>query len=218
MPKSSAQIRADQAAKASRDGTGPTDADVVRALRHVFERKCEKSWGDKEAPVTAALRFVADKNCHNFATLTEIVNTRTFAGKKGGMFVEAGVDAYIRLQQSLQENQSHSLVSQSGEEKHKKMEEKPHTTVETETPYQIEESGKAVLASAKPVVRGQVLVAIDEAGDMLTRATNKARAELKEEFEYEKLCEQGKRLFTMVLNEKAKRIHSKMKCRLKKVK
>jgi len=213
--------RAECAANGARDGTGPTDADVVRALRQVFEDKYAKSWGDKQAAVEAALRFMADNNCNNFPMLTEIVNTRKFAGKKGGMFVEAAVGAYLILLKSLQEKHEATMPA-THKGAHKQEEGKPKTDEESNATHEklraSEENGEILTTSVMPNVQGHAVLENAKAGGMspLEKATQKATAEMTAQFNYTELCEQGKQLFNMVLQQKIKRIHSKMQSRLKK--
>lgn len=49
--------------------------------------------------------------------------------------------------------------------------------------------------------------------DLWGHATEKATQEMLNEFQYEKLCAQGKRLYDMVLQDKTKRLYEKLKAR-----
>jgi len=47
------------------------------------------------------------------------------------------------------------------------------------------------------------------------RAVQKAKQEMKEEFQYEQLCKQGRQLYQYVLTDKTKRLYEKLKARRK---
>lgn len=219
MPKSSQKTRAEQATKAAHDGTGATNSDVVRALRQVFEAKYAKSWGDREAAVEAALRAMADNNSTNFTALTEIVNTRMFAGRKGGMFVEAAIAAYLPLLRLLQEKHEAAPLTQTKETHTKESE-----TTKSDEASDIHEKSRAPECDAthssisvKSERQRQGAIENAKAGgtSLMETATQKAAAEMAAKFDYDKLCEQGKELYQIVMIDKAKRIHSKMKYREK---
>jgi len=56
-------------------------------------------------------------------------------------------------------------------------------------------------------------VKVDKQDGMWDAAMNKARVELEQEFDYNKLCKQGRRLFQMVMQDKTKRLYGKLKQR-----
>merc|ERR1719409_1390028 len=51
--------------------------------------------------------------------------------------------------------------------------------------------------------------------DLWLRAEEKATAEMRTEFEYQALCEQGRKLYHLVLRDKTVRLHNKLKLRHK---
>jgi len=51
--------------------------------------------------------------------------------------------------------------------------------------------------------------------DLWDRAVQKAKQEMKEEFQYEQLCKQGRQLYQYVLTDKTKRLYEKLKARRK---
>ena len=136
--------RAARDAKAVADGIAPTEADVFDAFRESFTKIYKKQYGDTQTAVDAALRFVRDKGCCNFLSLTNAVNTGTLAGLKGGVFNEAAVGAYVLLAKSSQETQS-QVAQMPMVEKHKKMEEKSRPVEETETPRILVKGGMPVM-------------------------------------------------------------------------
>lgn len=219
----SKQERAELAASAARNGTGPTEADVVRALRTVFEAKYAKSWGDREAAVDAALQTMEQNNSTSFAALTQIVNTGMFAGnegRKGSIFVEAAVGAYVLLLKSLQEKHEVTTHPTHTKETHKRREEKPQADEDNDVhdkSQASEDSGASPSTGVESVMRRQgALEHAKAGGTLLEKATNKAAAEMAAQFNYETLCTQGRKLYEMVLIEKAKRIHTKVRYRKKK--
>lgn len=225
MTKKSKKTRAAAVAeqKTGTKAAVPNDAQVEDTLRRVFEDKYSKTYGDTDKAVHAAMNFVKDKGCCNFASLQHAAQTGMLAGTKGGTITDAALSAYTLLQMSLQESQLQSRHTPNPMVKmHTVPEDKLHNdgTSDIKGKSQTsQKSGTSEAECAMPVVRKHGSHAdIDMAGGMVLfdKAKQKATAELAAEFDYADLCEQGRKLYDMVLNDKTKRIHSAMKHRAKK--
>lgn len=135
-----------------------------------------------------------------------------------------GDAAFLTILESQQENQTQVHETPTPKvkmhiEKEGKLQRIPATSATKRKAQTMIESGVSDSESAKPELRGHsVLEEIDKAGGttLMERAKQKAEEELAAEFNYALLCTQGRKLYKMVLIDKTKRLHNKMKHRAKK--
>lgn len=166
-----------------------------------------------------------------YAVLQEGVQKQHFDGVTNFLvmpeYVDVAAEAVQRLTtdaafMSMQTSQKHCPVALTQPETICKTPgEKLHATAKSGThdkPQTMAECNKPKAESRKPVLsRGHVEIEkIGMAGGtLLQQAEDKARTEMQQTFKYELLCEQGKQLYNLVLQDKTKRFHSKLKHRNK---
>lgn len=205
------------------------DPHVVAALNQALTAIYRTCSGDTEASIRADMNFLQEKNCCCFTAIEATAYSGTLANTSipGGHFVDAAIGAHKLLTQdaaymSLQISQKQGSVSSATKEKMCNTDsDKAHAAAKSgafEKPQTAVGCVKLKAESTKPAVAGRHpnVETIDTVGGMLMQqARAKAMNELQQTFCYESLCEQGRQLYELVLQDKTKRFYSKLKHREK---
>jgi len=209
--------------------TGPKDDRVAAALTAALLQVYNDSGcsGNIAASVNGDVEFLEDRQCCCFASMEEAVTSRSIAGIPGGHFLDGAIGAYDILtrdtaymslqadQQADQQQATGAMDEKMCTDRGDREQHETATSGRNDRPQTARESTKPQSECTKHIARCAVKIDAAPKGALLEQARLKAEAEMTAEFCFDSLCEQGKRLYEIVLIDKTKRLHNKLKHRSK---